>query len=337
MECSPPLKVISAMRQPYRQVSVSSPGKLVVSGEYAVLYGASALSLAVNRRAHCSLLVRDEGHWKLRSSPPFWNETESLQDLVSKNRTDSLSATLKWFVEHDKLPEHCSLHMNTERFFSKQRKLGLGSSAGVLVTLYASLATLSALPMQVEDVLRIYSATQAQGSGVDVLTSYSGGLVQVKEQTCTSVELPAGIYLDIYSVGFSTETASMIGRFRKGFDNLPVSLQDSFIAAADTAADSLTDKNEFFNALQNFIKIYRSVDSKSKLAIWSAQHETMHELALDVGVLYKPSGAGGGDIGVAVATEQQRLKALRHKVVDLPVTLLDLQRDSNGVRVEKTA
>lgn len=191
--------------------------------------------------------------------------------------------------------------------------------------------------MHVEDVLKIYSTTQAQGSGVDVLTSYSGGLVRVKERSCTSVELPTGIYLDIYSVGFSTETATMVDRFRKGFDNLPKALQEHFIAAADTVADSLIDKNEFFTALQNFIQIYRSVDSKSKLAIWSAQHETMHKLALDVGALYKPSGAGGGDIGVAVATEQQQLNALRHRVVDLPVTLLDLQRDPNGVRVEKTA
>lgn len=331
------MKVILVMRQSYRQVSVSSPGKLVVSGEYAVLYGASALSLAVNRRAQCSIVVRDEGHWELRSTPLFWNETVSLQDLVSKNRTDPLSATLNWFLEHGTIPEHCSLHMDSEGFFSKQRKLGLGSSAAVLVTLYASLATLGGLPMDVKDVLKIYSTTQTQGSGIDVLTSFSGGLVSVREQTSTSVELPEGIYLDIYSVGFSTETATMVDRFRKAFDNLPVALQESFIGTADTVANSLTDKSDFFNALQNFIQIYRGIDSKTKLAIWSAEHETMHELASDVGALYKPSGAGGGDIGVAVATEPNRLMALRHKVIDLPVTLLDLQRDTNGVRVEKTA
>lgn len=324
------------MDQPYRHVSVSSPGKLVVAGEYAVLYGASALSLAVNRRANCTLTVRDEGYWQLRSTPPFWNESVSLHELISKTKPDSLSSTLNWFSNRNKLPEHVFLYMDTEDFFFKKRKLGLGSSAGVLVTLYASLATLNKLPMHVEDILKIYRATKAQGSGVDVLTSYYGGLVQVREQTGTSVELPAGIYLDIYSIGFSTETATMVDRFRIAFDDVSETLQQEFITTADTVSNSLTDKSDFYNALQNYIQIYRDIDFETKLSIWSAQHETMHCLASDIGVLYKPSGAGGGDIGIAIATEPQRLAALRRAAVDLPVTLLDLQRDTNGVRIEKT-
>ena len=324
------------MSQPYRQVSVSSPGKCVVSGEYAVLYGASALSLAVNRRANCTLKVRDEGRWQLWSTPPFWNETVSLHELVAKGETGTLSSTLRWFSQRTILPTHVSLHMNTEEFFAQRRKLGLGSSAGVLVTLYATLATINELPLHVEDVLKIYQATNAQGSGVDVLTSYFGGLVRVKELKGASVDLPPDIYLDVYSVGFSTKTATMVDRFRTAFDYIPATLQQNFIDAADSVADSLTDNTDFFSALQDFTQIYRDIDSKAKLSIWSAQHETMHHLAAKVGALYKPSGAGGGDIGVAVATEPQRLAALHHKVVDLPVTLLDLQRDTNGIRIEKT-
>lgn len=324
------------MSQPYRHVSVSSPGKLVVAGEYAVLYGASALSLAVNRRANCTLTVREEGRWELRSTPPYWNERVSVHELISKGGTDSLNATLNWFSQRNMIPEHVSLHMNTEGFFSERCKLGLGSSAAVLVTLYASLATLNELPIHAEDVLKIYHETKALGSGVDVLTSYYGGLVHVKEQKGTSVELPSGIYLDIYSVGFSTKTATMVDQFRKEFDCIPVTLQQSFIAAADTIADSLTTNSDFFAALQSFTQIYRDINSEAKLSIWSAQHETMHHLATEVGALYKPSGAGGGDIGVAVATDPQSLTALRHKTVGLPVTLLDLQMDTNGIRIEKT-
>ena len=129
----------------------------------------------------------------------------------------------------------------------------------------------------------------------------------------------------------------MVDRFRVAFDGLPVTLQDSFITAAHKVADSLTDGLQFLSALQHFVQVYRDVDLEAGLAIWSAPHETMHLLATEVGALYKPSGAGGGDVGVAVATDPQSLAALRNKVTELPVSVLDLQKDSNGVRIEQTA
>ena len=325
------------MHQPYRHISVSSPGKVVIAGEYAVLYGASALSLAIDRRARCTLTTHDKGFWRLRSSPTFWNETVSLQELMSKSKTDALSSTLNWFSRQKSLPDHVSLHMDTQGFFCEHRKLGLGSSAGVLVSLYAALATLVELPINAKDVLSVYRTTGVYGSGVDVLTSFFGGLVRVQDQTGTSVDFPKGIYLDIYAVGFSTQTATMVDRFRTAFDNVPVTLQQSFINAADTVSNSLTNNNNFLNALQNFVQIYRDIDSNARLAIWSTQHEEMYRLAADVGALYKPAGAGGGDIGVAVATERESLAALRLKTVELPVNLLDLQQDTHGVRIEESA
>lgn len=325
------------MPQPFRHTSVSSPGKLVIAGEYAVLYGAPALSLAIDRRAQCTLKISEEGLWQLTGSPPFWNESVSLQELLSDSRNDLVGTVLSWFSQRTSLPESAILHMDTAGFYSERNKLGLGSSASVLVNLYASLATLTEHPMDVEDLLDVYRATGQHGSGVDVLTCYYGGLIQLKGQTTSKEEFPNGIYLDFYSVEFSTETKTMVDRFRSAFDGLPVKLRDSFITAADNVADSLTDSLSFFAALQHFVQVYRDVDSEAELAIWSTQHETMHLLATEVGALYKPSGAGGGDVGVAVATEPQNLAALRRKVTDLPVTVLDLQKDINGVKIEKTA
>ena len=323
------------MRQPFRHISVSSPGKLVIAGEYAVLYGASALSLAIDRRARCTLNIRDEGLWQLSGSPPFWNESVSLDELLAESRNDVVGSSLSWFSQRTPLPEHATLCMDTTGFYSTQRKLGLGSSSCVLVNLYTSLSTLAEIPTNAEDLLKIYRATGQNGSGVDVLTSYYGGLIHVRRKTASNEELPDGIYLDFYSVGFSTETKTMVDRFRSAFDDIPVNLQDSFITSANKVADSLTDSLSFFTELQHFVQVYRDVDIEAKLAIWSKPHATMHRLATECGVLYKPSGAGGGDVGVAVATETQNLATLRRKVTDLPVTLLDLQKDINGVRIEK--
>ncbi len=43
-------------------VKTSAPGKVVVSGEYAVLDGAPAICMAVNRRAHISITTTDNDY-----------------------------------------------------------------------------------------------------------------------------------------------------------------------------------------------------------------------------------------------------------------------------------
>lgn len=49
------------------QVESSAPGKLVLSGEYAVLAGAKALVAAVDRRVVCLVQRRNEGDWSFKS------------------------------------------------------------------------------------------------------------------------------------------------------------------------------------------------------------------------------------------------------------------------------
>ena len=45
------------------KIVASAPGKLVVSGEYAVLAGAPALALCINRRVTSTLSDRSSGDW----------------------------------------------------------------------------------------------------------------------------------------------------------------------------------------------------------------------------------------------------------------------------------
>ncbi|MYD99358.1 MAG: hypothetical protein F4X98_18490 [Gammaproteobacteria bacterium] len=49
-------------------IEASAPGKLVVSGEYAVLAGAPALVAAVDRRVTCTLVERESGEWRFVST-----------------------------------------------------------------------------------------------------------------------------------------------------------------------------------------------------------------------------------------------------------------------------
>ena len=45
------------------RIIASAPGKIVVTGEYAVLVGAPALVAALDRRARCTMEDTDAGGW----------------------------------------------------------------------------------------------------------------------------------------------------------------------------------------------------------------------------------------------------------------------------------
>jgi len=43
----------------------SSPGKIIVSGEHAVVYGAEAVALAINKRTHAKLVIQSDKSMKI--------------------------------------------------------------------------------------------------------------------------------------------------------------------------------------------------------------------------------------------------------------------------------
>ncbi len=84
-------------------IEASAPGKLVLSGEYAVLAGAPALVAAVDRRVTCTLSSRDQGGWRFSSigykdevtltkEAVFGAPTASLPGLVRQNHRRGGSA-----------------------------------------------------------------------------------------------------------------------------------------------------------------------------------------------------------------------------------------------------
>jgi len=80
-----------------------------------------------------------------------------------------------------------------------------------------------------------------------------------------------------------------------------VSVHTSWLSGApDTTLLSL---GEFTQALREF-------DVVTGTGIWSPLHAQIDKIAAATGVLYKPSGAGGGDFGIAFSQDEARLKSL---------------------------
>ncbi|CAN5904275.1 phosphomevalonate kinase [soil metagenome] len=149
-------------------LTASAPGKLMLSGEYAVLDGAPALMVAVNRRAIARI---DSGG--ARGSSPFLLAVAS--EIAAQRGDGDPAARLALQIAVD-----------SRGFYDGTNKLGLGSSAAVTAAaVYLALATTDE-HVSLADVHSVAAAAHgraqapmgARGSGAAVAAAIYDGVIE---------------------------------------------------------------------------------------------------------------------------------------------------------------
>lgn len=283
-----------------------APGKLVVSGEYAVLGGAPAIAVAMDARARaqvhpadgiCRLSVAGDGCWSFtwRDGLPQWREPPPAgQGLI----LEAVAATLGEVGS----PQSAALEISLDtRAFqiaeAGQRtiKLGLGSSAALTVALTAA--------------LRAHRRFQhGAGSGLDVAAAVHGGVVQLAGAggAVRHHPWPDGLaWLAIWS-GESASTPDLLRRYEafRQAEPLRFGRHDAGMRAIAAAVARAWERQELatlLRALADYDDALRSLDAGAGLGIYTPAHERLARLAALEGAVYKVSGAGGGDFGIAFA------------------------------------
>ena len=318
-----------------RLIESSSPGKLVISGEYAVLYGAPALSMAVNRRVDCRLLSRQVDGWQFTSEPEFWNEIQPIDRLLADGDDFEPASMVQWFSQFAPPPSRLEIHTKSTKFFQSEKKLGIGSSAAVMVAFSYALARFMNVKFGINELFMLYDAVKQTGSGIDVATSFHGGVIAFEERVVNAVSLPAGLCCQVFYVGESSATAAMIVQFRKWFDTQPHRIQHEYLTVTQNVVTAVGRLDSFLSCLHDFITVQKNLDRTGKLGIWSAKHQEIARRAAKLGIIYKPSGAGGGDVGIALAVEVEPLRLLAHQAHELNCSVIALNVEKDGVRIDQ--
>ena len=73
------------------------------------------------------------------------------------------------------------------------------------------------------------------------------------------------------------------------------------------------------------------LDQAASIGVFGAAHRAAVRLAAKSGVVYKPCGAGGGDIGVAASDSVERLDAFLADIAEADLTPVALSIDPDGV------
>lgn len=343
----------------------SAPGKLVLLGEYAVLAGAPALVIAVDRRARVrietaasrsridalALGIEDCG-FALRAGRFV---LEAARDEAVQRKLAVLAAAIEgaaaFAVARGGHVGPVHLTTETEAFFGPSgEKLGLGSSAAVLVAAFAGLlrtAGLGATTIElVRPAIEAHRAAQGHGSGVDVAASCLGGALRflltdpdgARVPSAEKVLLPPELRILAVWSGAPIATGDRLAelaafRRRRPNDYARQMVELSMVCAAGLAAFGRGDLQAFFAALGSFRGGLTELARASGIDLVLESHARIAEIVARAGGVYKPSGAGG-DFGLALASEAAvaaRIEAAlaEHHLLTFPVTPA-----SAGVTVE---
>ena len=354
----------------------TAPGKLILTGEYAVLDGAPALVIAVDRR-----VTAQRRYGGPSGSSPFLIAV--MQELGKRYPRTGISQIV------------AELAVDSSAFYDGEHKLGLGSSAAVTVAAVGlAVAELHNEPARqhrgeiLEVALAAHAAAQgergARGSGADIAAAVYGGAIEyvrgeatlatpptspaaasiaalggdptappppARDATSTGTDSadgralpsiqplhwPASVTLLPFFTGHSADTATLVSRVAAARVARREAV-DAAIAAIAAASQAVCDALRAGVGSEHVIAACKlAVLGVSRLAIASGVDlvpDCVSRAAAAVappGGTAKTTGAGGGDIGIAVIPATADVSACTRSLIECGCQPLRLSVDETGV------
>ena len=311
-----------------RAATIGAAGKLFFAGEYGVLHGGTAVVAAVDRRVVARFVPG------AAPSSPVVAEARAAVEAHCRATGATLPVGAPE-IDSAALSEH-------------GRKLGLGSSAAVAVAAVATLLEVAGADLEGDRWLvfmladRAHRAAQGgRGSGADVAAAVFGGVLaytrpEVGAPTVRALVPPAAITPVVVSTGAPSGTVDLVRAVER-------------LAARDPGSHARRLR-EIRQAADGFLAAYESSDAPALLGAVAAAHAALGALGRDadlpivtpaldaasalaheVGGAAKPSGAGGGDVGVAFFSDPQSAQRFGTRAAERGLRILSINTGARGL------
>jgi phosphomevalonate kinase len=314
----------------------SAPGKLLLAGEYAVLDGATAVVIAVDRRATARRARRQES--------PF---------------LDALAAQLRVRLgAHHPSVHACArdIAVDTADFSRGGLKLGLGSSAAATVAAAAlalaerdAIAAGDAPSAWRDDVFEIAAAAHgdaqgargSRGSGADIAAATYGGALayRVAEGAAKWRRLPAPskVRLLPFFTGHSADTVTMVAKVQHAGAATRPALAAIVRASEDLArAFELDDASAILQAIRDGGSALAALGEAAGLDLETPSVRAARAALAPFGGAAKTTGAGGGDLAIAMISSEERADEATSALIEAGCQMVPLAIDPRGASVERS-
>ena len=286
--------------------------KTLIFGEYAVMYSAFGLIMAMPQKLRLQLEI----------TPTPYPSDSPFARILQQQLTGYFHLTGNIALD------------DAEFFDAHHIKYGIGSSAAGVVALCkaAAQASMGSRAFSLSDAITIHRSLQnGMGSGIDIHASALGGVLSV--QGCPNApeyrnipleNLPALCVLAGHQQSTTTDylIAAKKAESTRDYQKTIESLADHFCTLTQYAESG--DKNNFLELIAKIPALLKTLERILDRQILPNDFEDWAALAREHRVTLKTSGAGGGDILIAMAENAAQLhEYLRH----LPSPLSPLNSD----------
>jgi mevalonate kinase len=288
-------------------ITVSVPGKIILFGEHAVVYGRPAIAVPVFQ-VQARALVKAEPHGQagcIRVQAPDIHLDAWLADLPEE---DPLRSAVRGTLEQLKIsrPPACTLQISSTIPVAS----GLGSGAAVSIAIIRALSTFLGQPLDDErvcslafEVEKIHHGTP---SGIDnTVIAYAMPIYFVRGQPIERFHIGRPLTLVIGDTGIPSPTARAVGDLRAAWLDNPSLYEAMFEAAGEIAIAARQEMQEptgdkTLGSLMN--------ENHSVLAAMGVSSPRLDSLVLAArraGALgAKLSGSGRGGNMIALVSEE---------------------------------
>lgn len=335
---------------------------LVIAVDRRVTLHLEPMSSDVSLAGH---IVLDTPGLHASSVMARWSEDGVLQATMAEHVQFFLKVFTPLFAHYAQLlPELAArfrascwhLVVDSRALFDGDKKLGLGSSAALTVAVDSLLIKVfSALlgersfvidslhhkptPMRWQRLHTVHSLAQGKrGSGVDIAASLYGNAVQFCDKPDTGpciapYNLPVGMYYAFVWTGISASTPAYLASLSV-WKTQNASQYQQFLMDFSRPLQALTASSDCevaLLALAEFTDVLYAFSCATGLGIFAQGHASLYQQskALDR-VVYKPCGAGGGDLGMVFSDSEAALARFLATVTSSGFTVLDLAMDAQG-------
>ena len=303
-------------------VVASAPGKIVLSGEYAVLDGAAAIVMAVDRRARVVLADRFGRISQVRA-PGYTDEIGRFENVDGDIRWldgQALFGVVDSVMRTADAPQSGAqlIDLDTSDFIDplRNRKTGIGSSAALTVALCAAVKRSADTRTIMAVAQRAHADLQGGvGSGVDIACSLSGGLIEYRRESAsvTALSWPEGLSYRVIWTGVAASTRDKLGKFNTEISRPSrARLAQTSEGMADVWRNG--DADQIIKEYRDYNEHLYQFSIDHGLGIFDAGHEEIWRAASESRLTYKPCGAGGGDVGIVFGTDDTVLDSFLEKL-----------------------
>ncbi len=322
-----------------RLTSAKAPGKLMLLGEHAVVYGRRCIVTAVD--APVQAIISDSDRFLIDVSDLKINMEFNITEMEYPKEISFAASAVRNFYSEFGISKPVAV--STKSLITKEKKVGLGSSASVTAATMKALATHFGIKTDEKKLFELSFKTvldvQKVGSGFDVAAAIYGKTLMYKKGipmplNCDELDLIIGY------TGIPASTTDIVkkvavqvkeqpGYYENIFDEIEklVVLARNAIEAKDWATlGALMNENQ---------ELLREMQVPSEeLGVSSEIIEKLVSAATDAGAYgAKLSGAGIGDCIIALASPEKRID-VEGAITAAGGTIINAKANVSGANIE---